>query len=130
MDSLGDACILQHFDDSPRETLPPGSTIIPVIIASDQTHLTNFSGDKKAWPVYLTLGNIVSTVRNKPSAMAMILVALLPVPPKFTKQKAAQIDAQRGVNRHILHSVLEQVFQPLHIPGQHGIELPCADGKV
>ena len=111
--------------------MPPGSTILPVISASDQTHLTNFSGDKKAWPVYLTLGNIVSTVRNKPSAMAMILVALLPVPPKFSKQqKAAQMDTQRDINRQILHLVLEQVFQPLCDPGKHGIDLPCADGKV
>ena len=101
-----------------------------MIVASDQTHLTNFSGDKKAWPVYLTLGNIVSTIRNKPSAMAMILIALLPVPPKLTKQKAAQMDAQRDANRHILHAVLEQVFQSTCSPGQHGIELPCADAKV
>lgn len=122
--------MLQRADDSPQETLPPGSTVIPVIFASDQTHLTNFSGDKKAWPVYLTIGNIVSTVRNKPSAMAMILVALLPVPPKLKGQKAAQVDAQRDVNRRILHSVLEQVFQPMRSPGQHGIELACADGKV
>lgn len=24
----------------------------------DKTHLSNFSGDKSAWPVYLTIGNI------------------------------------------------------------------------
>ena len=65
----------------PQSNLPQGSTIIPVIAASDQTHLTNFSGDKKGWPVYLTLGNIVSTVWNKPPTKAMILLAHLPVPP-------------------------------------------------
>jgi len=63
--------------------------------------------------------------------MAMILVALLPVPPKFSKQqKAAQAEKQRDINRLILHSVLEQVFQPMCGPGQRGIDLPCADGKV
>ena len=62
--------------------------------------------------------------------MAMILVALLPVPPKLKNRKAAQINARREVNRRILHSVLEQVFQPMCGPGQHGIDLPCADGKV
>jgi hypothetical protein len=25
---------------------------------SDATHLTNFAGDKKAWPVYMTIGNL------------------------------------------------------------------------
>ena len=63
--------------------------------------------------------------------MAMILVALLPVPPKLTKQqKASQADAQRQVNRRILHSALEQVFEPMRDPGKYGIDLPCADGKV
>ena len=62
--------------------------------------------------------------------MAMILVALLPAPPKLTKQKAGQIDAQRDANRHILHAVLEQVSQSICSPGQHEIELPCADARV
>ena len=114
----------------PQSTLPPGSTIIPVISASDQTHLTNFSGDKKAWPVYLTLGNIVSTVLNKPSTKAMILLALLPVPPKLSKQSAAQTEDQRDMNRRILHAVLEQIFQPMCGAGSNGIEMSCADGKV
>jgi hypothetical protein len=35
----------------------PGSTIIPVILSSDKTQLTAF-GNKLAYPVYLTIGNI------------------------------------------------------------------------
>ena len=35
-----------------------GATIVPVICASDKTHLTNFSGAQHAWPLYLTIGNI------------------------------------------------------------------------
>ena len=62
--------------------------------------------------------------------MAMILVALLPVTPNLPKQMAAQMDAQRDSNRHILHGVLEQVFQSICSPRQHGIELPCAEVKV
>ncbi|KAI0758393.1 hypothetical protein BC629DRAFT_1295998 [Irpex lacteus] len=34
--------------------LPPGATLAPLIIATDKTHLTNFSGGKQAYPVYLT----------------------------------------------------------------------------
>ncbi|KAH9909444.1 uncharacterized protein BXZ73DRAFT_59483 [Epithele typhae] len=30
--------------------LPPGATIAPVILASDKTQLSRFSGDKQAWP--------------------------------------------------------------------------------
>ena len=41
-----------------QEQLPQGATIVPVIFAFDKTHLTNFSGDKQAWPLYMTIGNI------------------------------------------------------------------------
>ncbi|PWW78849.1 hypothetical protein C7212DRAFT_156257, partial [Tuber magnatum] len=34
--------------------------VVPIIGLSDQTHLANFLGDKKAWPVYLTIRNILS----------------------------------------------------------------------
>ncbi|THG93692.1 hypothetical protein EW145_g8307, partial [Phellinidium pouzarii] len=38
-----------------QSMLPEGATIVPVIIASDETQLSTFSGDKTAWPVYLTI---------------------------------------------------------------------------
>lgn len=60
--------------------------------------------------------------------MAMILLALLPVPPKFKSDKAHD-DQQREVNRHTLHATLEQLLSPLQAPGKNGIELSCADGK-
>ena len=104
--------------------------MIPVISASEQTHLTYLSGDKKVWPVYLMLGNIVSTVRNKPSTKAMILIALLPVPRKFSKHSATQTEDQRNMNRRILHVVLEQIFQPMCGAGSCGIEMYYSDGKV
>ncbi|RPB19390.1 hypothetical protein L211DRAFT_794195 [Terfezia boudieri ATCC MYA-4762] len=30
-----------------QELLPDGGTLVPILLASDETHLTNFSGDKK-----------------------------------------------------------------------------------
>jgi hypothetical protein len=38
--------------------IPKGGVVTPVILVSDKTQLTQFGGDKKAWPVYLTIGNI------------------------------------------------------------------------
>ncbi|KAJ7791891.1 hypothetical protein B0H14DRAFT_2395262 [Mycena olivaceomarginata] len=40
------------------KTLPVGACISGVIVSSDKTQLSQFSGDKTAWPVYLTIGNI------------------------------------------------------------------------
>ena len=94
--------------------------------ASDTTHLTNFSGDKKAWPIYLTIGNIKSAARNKPSAMALILLALLPVPPKLKDSRSSSVSAENNV---ITHHVLATVLEGLVEPGENGIILDCADGQ-
>ena len=59
--------------------LPPGATIAPVILASDKTQLSTFSGDKQAWPVYLTIGNIHKEVHRKPSERAVVLLGYLPI---------------------------------------------------
>ncbi|KAF8458588.1 hypothetical protein BGX38DRAFT_1085046, partial [Terfezia claveryi] len=45
--------------------VPIGYTVVLVLLASDQTHLTNFFGDKKLWLLYISIGNIKSTIRNK-----------------------------------------------------------------
>ncbi|KAI6004577.1 hypothetical protein EDC04DRAFT_2611630 [Pisolithus marmoratus] len=39
-------------------------TVAPIILSSDKTSLSVFSGNKKAWLVYLTIGNISKDVRN------------------------------------------------------------------
>jgi hypothetical protein len=58
--------------------LPKGVVIAPVILASDKTQLSNFSGDKSAWPVYLTIGNISKKLRRSPSSHANILLGYIP----------------------------------------------------
>ena len=104
--------------------------MVPVICLSDQTHLTNFSGDKKAWPVYLTIGNVRSRTRNSPSKMAILLVALLLVPPKFTSKKTKTRSAQRTTNDGVLDAVFSFIFNPLEAITKRGKEMSCSDGKV
>ncbi|KAF8429990.1 hypothetical protein BGX38DRAFT_1104985 [Terfezia claveryi] len=65
-----------------QKTLPIGSSLVPVLLTSDQTCLTNFSGDKKLWPLFMSIGNIRSEIRNQPSRQAWILMGLFPVGPK------------------------------------------------
>jgi hypothetical protein len=38
--------------------------MVPVICASDNTHLTNVLRDQHAWPLYLTIGNIRKHIRR------------------------------------------------------------------
>jgi len=51
--------------------------IVPIIISSDKTQLTQFRG-KQAYPVYLTIGNILKHIRRKPSRQGQVLLAYLP----------------------------------------------------
>jgi len=64
---------MKHINRS-QETLPEGATLVQIIAMSDQTNLTNFSGDKKAWPVYMTIRNLPSTIRNGPGSTAIVLL--------------------------------------------------------
>ena len=66
-------------------TIPVGSTLIHVLLTSDQTFLTNFSTDKKVWRLFVSIGNIPSQIRKKPRGQACILIGLLPVGPKRSK---------------------------------------------
>jgi len=96
---------------------------------SDQTHLTNFSRDKKAWPVYITLRNHPSGRRNSPTSMAVLLLALLPIPLKLSKSSKAD-QQQRQINADTLRDVFELIFAPLQDLGHERVSIDCADGKV
>src|SRR6201994_2773444 len=113
-----------------QNTLPTGSTVVPVIGLSDQTQLTNFSGDKKAWPVYVTIGNILSRTRNSPTKMPILLLALLPVPPKLSQESVHADEIQRQMNADTLQAVFDLILAPLQEIAKDGTVMDCADGKT
>jgi len=41
-----------------KSTHRVGDTLVPLIFMSDGTHLSNSAGNKKVWPVYMTIGNL------------------------------------------------------------------------
>ncbi|KAF8423067.1 hypothetical protein EV426DRAFT_534593, partial [Tirmania nivea] len=112
--------------------IPVGSTLVPVLLASDKPHLTNFSGDKKLWPVYMSIGNIASTVHNKLTVNAWIPIALLPVPPKrFDKIPGHPTEAQELDALQVTHEILSSILSSLSdARSQQGIEMVCCDEKV
>ena len=103
--------------------------MVPIIGISDQTNLTNFSGDKKAWPVYMTIGNLPSTICNRPGSMAILLLGLLPIPPKLAKFCRAD-QLQRLINADTLGGVFELIIAPLNGAAPEDAPIDCADGKI
>ncbi|KAI5776111.1 hypothetical protein EDC01DRAFT_780046 [Geopyxis carbonaria] len=98
-----------------QKKLPRQATLVPLIFSSDETHLTNFSGGRKAWPVYMTIGNLDATVRSRWYWRAQVLMS----------QQAKQA----------LYTVLHGLLEPLNRfanPEHEGrpVEMLCADGSV
>ena len=61
--------------------------------------------------------------------MAVLLVALLPVPPKFAQQSTTADERQRQINAESLQAVFRLIFEPLQMVVD-GTLMDYGDGKV
>ncbi|KAJ7467312.1 hypothetical protein B0H11DRAFT_2159568 [Mycena galericulata] len=102
----------------------PGATIIPIIISSDKTQLTVF-GNKTAYPVYMTIGNIPKEIRRKPSRRGYVLLGYLPTSRmKNVKNKAAR----RRILGNVFHACMAYILAPLKDAGMTGLPMTSGDG--
>lgn len=83
-------------------------------------------------PVYITIGNLPSRVRNSPSTYAVHLLALLPIPPKKKDhpeafQKRMRIDADDKIQQ-----ILSKILEPLRNPylTTNGWSIACSDNTI
>ena len=100
----------------------------PVIITTDKTQLTQFSGNKAAYPVYLTIGNIPKATHHKPSKHACILITYLSVE-KIDRSRMNDQEHRSQVQR-IFHESMRIVLEPLINAGTNGVEMTSSDGGV
>ncbi|KAG1851312.1 hypothetical protein DFJ58DRAFT_716717 [Suillus subalutaceus] len=106
-----------------------GATLVPVILSSDKTQLCQFRGDKTAYPIYLTIGNILKSICNKPSFHAQKLIGYLPT----ISLDGTDISANSACLTHVqlFHYAMWMVTSSLRTgPLTNGIELISGDGVV
>ncbi len=84
------------------------------------------SGDKLAWPVYLTIGNIDKDIRRQPSQHAVALLGYLPV----TKLECFHENDRSLEGYRLFHFAMRQILEPLIDAGRRGVHMNCADGYV
>jgi hypothetical protein len=84
-------------------------------------------GNKTAYPVYMTIGNIPKEIRRKPSQRAYVLLAYLPTSRLgHIKNKAAR----RRTLANLFHACLTFITAPLQTAGITGIPITSGDGNL
>ncbi|KAG8723169.1 hypothetical protein FRC09_004415 [Ceratobasidium sp. 395] len=100
------------------------ATIVPIILSTDKTKLTVFSGNQKAWPVYLTIGNISRKIRRCPSERATLLVGYIPV---MNLSNISNTQERSEAGWQLFHACMEEILEPLKTLSRTGIDILCAD---
>ncbi|CAE7232083.1 unnamed protein product [Rhizoctonia solani] len=103
------------------------ATIVPLIIATDQTTLSIMCGGQKAYPVYVTFGNLDKDWRRKPSKHGMYLLGYLPVD---AFEDVPNDDERRRLKAELVHRAMEKMLSPLRTASEQGVEMWCPDGRL
>ncbi|KAF8181570.1 hypothetical protein BJ912DRAFT_1023540 [Pholiota molesta] len=108
--------------------LPEGATVAPVIAATDKTLLTKLSGNKSAYPLYLTIGNLPKAIRRKPSKNGCILIGYLSVD-KPNRSQLSELEYCSRVQR-LFHESMRIILEPLKKAGVDGVLMESSNGDV
>jgi hypothetical protein len=116
-------CHSHNFQQS-LELHSPGVTVVPIILSSDKTQLSQFQS-KAAYLVYMTIGNIPRDIRCKPTQRAQMLMGYIPTTQlKHIKNKAGR----RHTLANLFHACMRKILSPIKSYGETGIAMATSDG--
>ncbi|KAJ3502648.1 hypothetical protein NLJ89_g8789 [Agrocybe chaxingu] len=99
-------------------------TVVPIIISSDKTQLTQFR-NKTAYPVYMTIGNLPKHIRRKPTRQGQVLLAYLPT---SKLEHISNLASRRRTLANLFHGCMKHILHPLEKAGHDGVILTSGDG--
>ncbi|KAG9082831.1 hypothetical protein FS749_006541 [Ceratobasidium sp. UAMH 11750] len=116
-------------------TLP--RVVAAVMFGSDATQLGAFS-TKKAWMMYMWLGNLSKYERCKPNSGSCFDLAHIPSLPDSVKDEITKLNKQppsasliTHLRRELMHAVMQELLDAEFLQAwQHGIVIKCADGRT
>ena len=99
--------------------LSVGSTIVPILIATDKTQMTQHHWDHSLWPVYLTIGNLDRATGRSQTRPSLVLVGLIPIV-KVGKEHQTHLTAE------VYHWAMGKIFK--RMPQSWVMPTHSADG--
>ncbi|KAG9085750.1 hypothetical protein FS749_004132 [Ceratobasidium sp. UAMH 11750] len=109
--------------------------VAAVMLGSDGMQLGAFS-TKKAWVLYMWLGNLSKYERCKPNSGSCFELAHIPSLPDGIKDEITKLNGRppstallTHLRRELMHAVLHELLDPEFLHAwRHGIVIKCADG--
>lgn len=98
-----------------QEALPPGTTLLGVVLSSDKTNISVMSSNCMAHPVLISLTNIDTCIHSKTSLHAYLFLSLLPIA-KFIHK--------------LVHQALNIILSPLKTVVSVGIMMSNPQGNL
>lgn len=87
-----------------QEELPEGATVVPLLLATDKTMLTDHHCNLSIWLVYLTIGNLNLQACRSQTQPSIVLLDLIPVA-KLGKEHHCNLKST------IYHRAMEKILQ-------------------